>query len=457
MNRTFILLFVVYGVLLITGCSKKDVSSVTSIVSSVAATAEDVSLLSTAEVQTPTHITPTVSETIATEDKTPVSNIEILPETSVEQSQKLPFEGKIAIICNDLTSNMQEYFSAQKIVPKYGEDKVIQFFYPTPVYADEDRAELAKLILELGNDPEVKTIIINQTRPGVAEALHKLLEMRKDIFTICIDPIVSEGVNIEDLCSYADLVLKVDKLGMGTAMVLQAKELGANTFVHYSAYGHLSFDTIAPRLEMIRKTCEQNGVTFLEKIIPVPPEIGYRQRYDWYIEDMEKVISRYGKDTAFFKAYIVDSDYFMKAVIDAGAICPQTDHPSPYGGLYAALLDPNDLYYKETLVDEETIAKERAALAEKNMSGRISIWPREPSDLLTDASVEYAIKWMNGEVSREDINVDVLKQLMEDYAGVECFLTPYVDDDLYYINREKEGTGETYDNFLLMLMDYITL
>ena len=434
MKRTFILLFVVYSVLLITGCSEKDLSSVTSIVPSFSETTpEDASLPST------------------------TIDIEILTEPSVEQSQNLPFEGKIAIICTEVSASFQEYISAQKTAQKHGDDSVIQLHWPDNRYMDGEQEEVDQMILELGNDPEVKAIIMNQTRLSVVESLHKLLEVRPDIFTICIDPNGHERVNIAALCQVADLVLQVDNLGMGAAMVLQAKALGANTFVHYATYGHLSYDTIAPRLEMIRRTCEQNGVAFIDKIIPETPTTPVIGRYDWYMEDMEKVISSYGKDTAFFKAHQVDSDYFMKAVIDSGAICPQTDHPSPYGGLYAALLDPNDLYYKETLVDEETIANERAALAEKNMSGRISIWPREPSDLLTDASVEYAIKWMNGEVSREDINVDVLRQLMEDYAGVECFLTPYVDDDLYYINRQEEGTGETYDNFLLMLMDYITL
>ena len=38
------------------------------------------------------------------------------------------------------------------------------------------------------------------------------------------------------------------------------------------------------------------------------------------------------------------------------------------------------------------------------------------------------------------------------FAGVGVFLTPYTDEYPYTEN----GTGETYDNFLLMRMDYIT-
>jgi hypothetical protein len=51
----------------------------------------------------------------------------------------------------------------------------------------------------------------------------------------------------------------------------------------------------------------------------------------------------------------------------------------------------------------------------------------------TLSAAEYAIKWINGEVPKEGIDVGVLKQIMEDYAGVEVFLTPYKDEaPLYY-------------------------
>jgi len=40
---------------------------------------------------------------------------------------------------------------------------------------------------------------------------------------------------------------------------------------------------------------------------------------------------------------------------------------------------------------------------------------------------------------------------MADYAGVEVFLTPYTDQYPY----TEFGTGETYDNYLMMRMDYI--
>ena len=47
--------------------------------------------------------------------------------------------------------------------------------------------------------------------------------------------------------------------------------------------------------------------------------------------------------------------------------------------------------------------------------------------------------------AKEGVDVEVLKELMEDFADVEVHLSPYTDEE----------TGETYESFLLMLMDYI--
>ena len=95
----------------------------------------------------------------------------------------------------------------------------------------------------------------------------------------------------------------------------------------------------------------------------------------------------------------------------------------------------------------------RKILAEKNMLGRISSWPAEDYSAMIRASAEYAIKWINGEVPKEGVDKEVLTQLITDYIGVQAYLTPYIDGYPYV----DGGTGETFDNFLLMRMDYITI
>jgi hypothetical protein len=128
------------------------------------------------------------------------------------------------------------------------------------------------------------------------------------------------------------------------------------------------------------------------------------------------------------------------------------------------LIDPTDTEVKAILAEIDFYSKRltwsaetKAAIAEKNMLGRLSTWPVYDTFMYTYAASEYAIKWINGEVPKEGIDVAALKQLMEEYAGVQVNLTPFVDDGTHdYFKREGEPTGETYYNFLLMSMDYIT-
>jgi hypothetical protein len=94
---------------------------------------------------------------------------------------------------------------------------------------------------------------------------------------------------------------------------------------------------------------------------------------------------------------------------------------------------------------EEAIAIGRSFfLEERGMLGRVSSWSIPPVFMFTHAATEYAIKWLNGEVTRDGIDIDVLRKIMEDFAGVTVYLTPYTDSE----------TGKVHENILMMRMDY---
>ena len=44
-----------------------------------------------------------------------------------------------------------------------------------------------------------------------------------------------------------------------------------------------------------------------------------------------------------------------------------------------------------------------------------------------------------------NLDLDVLKAKMKDYAQMDCSVSPYTDD-----------TGKAYDNYQLIMMDYLT-
>ena len=91
------------------------------------------------------------------------------------------------------------------------------------------------------------------------------------------------------------------------------------------------------------------------------------------------------------------------------------------------------------------ISETARVLKEHDMLGRVSTWPVPMSMVFTNTAVEYAVKRLNGEAPQEGIDAALLEELMADYAGVQCFARPYVDED-----------GVEYPNYLLVREDYLT-
>ncbi len=82
-------------------------------------------------------------------------------------------------------------------------------------------------------------------------------------------------------------------------------------------------------------------------------------------------------------------------------------------------------------------------MAEKGVSGRLSTWPAPVAMMFIEAGAEYAKDWIQGKFT-EKMNIPVLLEKLSDYAGVDIDLKAF------------EHEGVTYDNFLVVLLDYIT-
>jgi hypothetical protein len=395
-----------------------------------------------------------------------------------DEDLRPPFEGKIAIITNDVTGNCI-FYSAKPVIEKYGEDKIIHFIWPVHPVGHFD--EMISLTEKLAADPEIKAIVVNSAFWGTNGAFEKLRETRKDIYVIFCAPEMYSGSDYpqtaELVTQTADLILHTDMLNMGSAIVQQAYKLGAETFVYYSSQTAFISSPYIERLELIKQTCNELSIKFVEAHYP-PSAGGYWEEVAFIRNDILSIIDEYGKNTAIFPATSY-MDVIVGTIINAGAICPQAGTPSYFDGLFGDISDlmlgppypaiVEDLMnYCEAqditevmgqpypLYSEYFMPKARQHFAKYDMQGRLSAWPVEPHFMYTVTAAEYAVKWINGEVPKEGVDVVVLKQLMEDFAGVEVWLTPHVDDGIYDYNKITEPTGKTYDNFLMMRMDYIT-
>jgi hypothetical protein len=384
---------------------------------------------------------------------------DITPPLPPKKQANEPFPGKIAIITNDVSQNEEEYRSATQMVAKYGEEKVIHKVWP--VKFPEEGEQMIRIVQQIAADQEVKALIINQTVQNSMAAIDKLLEIRSDMFLVAVEP----TENPPDIAKRFNLVLNPDAITMGDTMPEQAKKLGAKTFVHLSFPRHMSYALISARYGMLKENCEKLGMRFETFTVPDPTgDIGMAGAQQVMLEEIPKLVKEYGQDTAFFCTNCGLQIPLIKAVVDAGAIYPQPCDPSPFHGFPLALglvseIEVEGEKKEESVFDkygtQDTaniiIAQTIEKLREKNMLGRVSTWPVPVSMMNTVAGVEYAIKWINGEVPKEGIDMTVLEQCMVDYAGAAVTTrtlgTHEVDSDVADI---------PLPNWVFVMVDYLT-
>jgi len=338
---------------------------------------------------------------------------------------------------NTLSQNEEEYRSAQQMVEKYGEDKISHVLWPDNFMTEQE--QMISTITKIGSDPEVKALIINQAVPGTNAAVDKLLETRDDMFIVYCVP----QENPPDVAARADLILNPNELGMGSTIPEQAKALGAKTFVHYSFPRHMSVVLLSARRDLMIEKCKEIGIEFVDATAPDPTgDAGVPGAQQFILEDVPKMVEKYGVDTAFFSTNCAMQTPLIKACYDAGAIYPQPCCPSPYHGFPSALGIESTGYSVDAMAN--VISETAKKLDEKGLLGRFSTWPVPVSMMNTVASTEYAIKWINGEVG-DELDVKVLEELMTEYAdGIAVVTEGYA-----------EGSTE-YPTFRLIMMDFLT-
>jgi len=345
-----------------------------------------------------------------------------VPENNTEQEDKDSeqpasvsdsdtFEGKIAIVTNTLSQNEEEYRSAQEMVERYGKDKVIHVLWPDNFMTEQE--QMISIVTKVGSDPEVKALIINQAVPGTNAAIDKLKETRDDMFIVLCSP----QENPPDAVARANLVMQFDELGMGYTLPEQAKALGAKTFVHYSFPRHMSIVMLSARRDIIKTECDKIGLEYVDATAPDPTgDAGVPGAQQFILEDVPKMVEKYGKDTAFFATNCAMQTPLIKACYDAGAIYPQPCCPSPYHGYPAALGIESVGYTVDAMAN--VVSETAKKLQEGGVLGRFSTWPVPVAMMNTISGSEYAIKWIKGEVG-DELDVPVLEQLMTDYEALK--------------------------------------
>lgn len=344
---------------------------------------------------------------------------------------------RIGILTGEKHQNADEYLAAKEIQDLYGETHVVIDTYPEDFIDDADLT--VDRIIAMARDPELKALIICQGVKGTNEAIRKVKQFRDDILFIVGIP----GEDPYEVAELADIVIEADKVGMGKEMALQAKRMGAKTFVHYSFPRHLENPLIQARRDELKHHCEENGITFLDRECIDPLEVDYsRKANDFIKDDVAAMVEKHGKDTAFFATNCYLQVPLIQAVLDRKAIYPQPCCPSPYHGFTQALgIDINNEHMGNV---SNTINEITNRVHAAGCQGRVSTWPLSLNQIAIHAGSKYGIMYAKGKLNQK-FDPLVFESIMRSSAKIRINISNLHDDD-----------GNKIENYFLILVDYLT-
>jgi hypothetical protein len=293
---------------------------------------------------------------------------------------------KIGIMTGTVSQGEEDFRGGEQVERKYP-GRVRHVTYP-----DNFSSELETVVAQLTGlaaDPAVKVIIVGQAIPGSVTAARKIREMRPDILIGFIGPHEDPDV-VNDAC---DIAIQPDQAARGTTIIAAAQKMGATNFVHYSFPRHMSQLLMAQRRDIMKRECEQRGMTFLFATAPDPTgEGGLPAAQQFILEDIPRQLKKLGPATAFYSTNDGMQEPMIKAILTAKAgYFVEQDVPAPTQGFPAALgirIPPDkagDMAYIN--------AENARVIAERGMSGHFGSWSqpvdmvsiRAFTDLLVDA------------------------------------------------------------------------
>ncbi|SHJ11488.1 DUF3798 domain-containing protein [Lutispora thermophila] len=359
------------------------------------------------------------------------------PESAAQGNSKF----KIAVYTGTVSQGEEEFRAGEKMARKYP-DIIVTQTYPDN-FTKEQETVIANA-LALVSDPDVKALVMVQAVPGACAAFEKVREARPDVLIIAGVP----GEDPDIIAKKADIVMQGDELAMGYSIPAQAQKLGAKTFVHYSFPRHMSYPLLAQRRDIFKAECERLGMKFVDATAPDPTgDAGVPGAQQFILEDVPRKVKEYGKDTNFFSTNCAMQEPLIKSVLEQGAIYAQQCCPSPYHGYPGALgiEIPTDKAGDVDYIVEQI----RSKIAEKGGTGRFSTWPVPMNMMFIEAGVEYAKAWCEGTITSKN-DGEALKRICSEVAGGAQmqFNT--------YTGKDKDGNDVSFDNFYMILSDFIT-
>jgi predicted small lipoprotein YifL len=202
---------------------------------------------------------------------------------------------KIGVMTGTVSQNEEEYRAAENMQALYG-DMIEISTYPDR-FMQEQETTITNM-MAMASDPDLKAIVMVQAVPGAAAAIARVREVRPEMMFILGTP----GEDPDVIAAYGDVIMQIDELARGPQTARQAKEMGAETLVHYSFPRHMSYEMLATRRDLMKEEAERIGLRFIEEDAPDPTsDAGVPGTQQFIMEDLPRKVAEYGTDTAFLR------------------------------------------------------------------------------------------------------------------------------------------------------------
>ncbi|MBQ3316469.1 MAG: DUF3798 domain-containing protein [Spirochaetales bacterium] len=353
-----------------------------------------------------------------------------------EAAQAASSNWKIAVVTSTVTQGEEPYRAGEMAVEQYGKEHIVHVTYPDNFTTEQEVA--LSTLLSLAADDEVKAIIVSGAPAGFAAMFDKVKEQRPDMLIWAGSP--SDALTVAS--ASADICFDIDIVQQGVQLADATKKMGCNTLVHYSFPRHMGVEKLLNRRNAMEARCKELGITFVDGTTPDPTsDAGATGVQQFVLEDVPKMISKYGAGTAFFGTNQAQVEPMIKTALENGGYFLMPNDPSPFIG-YANALGisiPNE-HQGDAVYMAEQISK---VLAERGLTGHAGNWNVSLQMLNIQVGCVYAKMYIEGQTNGL-FDKDAFKKAMVEVAGEGVSINNAVSD------------GKALDNYMLILADYST-
>ena len=344
----------------------------------------------------------------------------------------------IGIVTGTVSQSEDAARGAEAAIARYGAaekgGKIVHVTYPDN-FMQEMETTISQ-IASLADDPKMKAVIMGEGVPGTVEAYRRIREKRPDILLLTN----SAHEDPEMVAEVVDLALETDIVARGHLIVLAAKQLGADKFMHISFPRHLSYEIISRRRNIMKETAKDLGMEFIDMSAPDPvSDVGVAGAQQFILEQVPNWLEKYGQNTAFFATNNSHTEPLLKRIAEKGGYFIEADLPSPTMGYPGALGIKFDESEKGNW--QAILKKVEKSVIDANGTGRMGTWAYSYSFTGVLSLTDHAMNVIEGKCKMLDFDA-FIETLKANTPGAGW-------NGSYYIGVD----GVEKENFLMIYQD----